>query len=473
MDYSSFDLIQYPVLVVDKECKIIFANKRAREVYNLQANYVYENSLCPVKIMQDTCLERGHKTKMDIHEIMTRPFFEGPVVFFQWKRAEGWPVEFVSPNVVDLLGYTAEDFTSGRISYAELIHPEDLPRVTEEVEYHTENRSASWTHQDYRLRRRDGSYVWVIDHTVPLLEGEEVVGYVGYVFDITERHEKEELFHLLADMSPYGVLIYDFDQNKILYGNRTLEKLFGYSLKELLEAQNPLSFVHPKDRKKVIENVIKRRQGYRKAIKYRLRIVEKCGNIKHAELFSIVIQYKGRDVSFITLKDITEEVEREKEYIRLATTDPLTGIYNRRMLFENLMRFIQEAERYKETFSLLLFDIDNFKLVNDTYGHLIGDMVLENLANCVKSIIRKSDIFGRYGGEEFLLILPKTKRPFDVGEKIRSFVEGLRLENGLKITVSIGGTVYKEGDTADSIIQRADKALYRAKRLGKNRVVVL
>jgi len=89
------------------------------------------------------------------------------------------------------------------------------------------------------------------------------------------------------------------------------------------------------------------------------------------------------------------------------------------VLFSTLEHLIEYAERYGETFSVIIFDIDNFKLLNDTYGHLAGDRVLREIAKEVKKIIRRSDIFGRYGGEEFLIILPKTKDPYPVAEKIR------------------------------------------------------
>ncbi|MFN3598811.1 MAG: diguanylate cyclase [Aquificaceae bacterium] len=524
MDYSTFDLIPEPLLVVDRNYKILFANKKAREVYKQESQtcyelshgfpkpcYKYEGHPCPVKLMQDHGFERSgvihiHKTKegdkvfyvlasyypkedvyIELHinleniykslgkyaQSPLNLFFEGPIVLFRWKRAEGWPVEFVSLNVVELLGYTAEDFTSGRISYADLIHPQDIPRVAQEVEYHTENKSPSWTHQDYRLRRKDGNYIWVLDHTVPLLEDGKIIGYIGYLMDITERHEKDELFHLLAETNPYGVLIYDFHQNKILYGNRSLEKITGYSLEEILKMEKPIKVVHPRERAKLLKVIAMWMQGYREQITYRTQLVRKDGRSIHVEVSSVVVQYRRKPVSFITIKDITEDIEREKLYRRLATTDPLTGIYNRYSLYQSLEKILHNAERYKEVFSLLMLDIDNFKKINDTYGHLVGDSVLKAVAEAIKGVIRKSDIFGRFGGEEFLLILPKTRDPYRVGEKIRKVVESLRFEEGLSITLSVGGTVYKEGDSVNSLVQRADYALYRAKALGKNRVVLV
>ena len=524
MDYSLFDLIPEPVLVVDKNYNIIFANKKAIEEYEIKSIlnsqtcyevshgfpmpcYEYGEHPCPVKIMKDSGIDKCgvvhiHNTKegkkyfyvlasydpqrdvyiefhievsklYDALKSYTPLFFEGPAVLFQWKRSEGWPVEFVSPNVVNLLGYGPEDFLSGRVNYAQLIHPEDLATVIEEVEYHTKNKSSSWTHKNYRLRRKDGEYIWVLDHTIPIMEEGEITGYLGYIIDISERCEKEEIFRLLAENNPYGVIIYDFHQNKILYANPNLEKITGYSLRELMEMPDILDLVHPEDRNVAEEKLTNRIQGYKQGMRYRIRIKSKSGSIKYLEIYSVVTQYGGKDVSFITLKDITGDIKRERKYIRLATTDPLTKIYNRHMILESLECLIQEARRYKEVFSVLMFDIDNFKRLNDTYGHLMGDLVLKEIASAIKKVIRKSDIFGRYGGEEFLLLLPKTNDPYLVGEKIRNVVRSLRFGNGLKVSISVGGAVYREGDTADSIIHKADKALYKAKRLGKDKTVVI
>ncbi|MFN3976762.1 MAG: diguanylate cyclase [Aquificaceae bacterium] len=525
MDYSAFDLIPKPILVVDREYKVIFANKKAKEVYGKWEGtcheishgfprpcHDYEGYPCPVKLIQDQGIQGSgvihiHKTKgenrifyvlaqyypeedvyvelhIDLEDVyenlrsyyVQSPlnlFFEGPVVFFHWRKEEGWPVEFVSPNVEKLLGYTADDFISGRVSYAELVHPDDIERVAQEVQYHTENKSPSWTHEDYRLKRKDGRYIWVLDYTIPLLSSNgDIVGYYGYLMDITERYEKEELFHLLAETNPNAVLIYDFHNNRILYANKSAAKLTGRSLEELLNLEDPLELIHPDDRHKAIEIVNKRKQGYKEPVSYYTRI-KKDGSLKYVKLTSVVTKYKGQDVSFVTLTDITKEIKRERKYKKLATTDPLTKVYNRYVLFSSLEHLIEYAERYGETFSLIIFDIDNFKVLNDTYGHLVGDGVLRSIAKGVKRVIRRSDIFGRYGGEEFLLILPKAKDPYPVAEKIKRLIESMDFEKGIKVTISVGGTVYKKGDTVDSMIRRADEALYLAKQYGKNQTIIL
>ncbi|MEN3027848.1 MAG: diguanylate cyclase [Aquificaceae bacterium] len=525
MDYSALDLIPEPILVVDQEYRLVFVNRKAKEVYGEGPQTCYElshgserlcfeveNHPCPVENLKEQGVEKSgvihvHRTPqgekyfyvvagydqqrklcvevhLDLLELVRmlklsgqRTEFllsSGPVVFFQCKREEGWPVEFVSQNVAELLGYTAEDFISGRVSYAELVHPEDVERVKREIMYHTENGSAFWTHQDYRLRRKDGAYIWVYDHKMPLLEnGGEVVGYYGYIMDITEKHEQEELFHVLAESNPYAVLLYDFMDNRIIYVNWNATRLFGYSREEILASKDPTSLVYPADRHRVLENIIKRRQGCDGLISYRIRIITKRGGTKWVRLTSLVTRYRGKRVSVITLVDISKDIKREKQLTRLATKDQLTGAFNRHALLHDFERLIAQCQRYDTHFSLIMFDIDNFKALNDTYGHLMGDKVLKETVRVAKKTLRRSDILGRWGGEEFMVLLPMTSEPYAPAEKIRHEIEAYGHRHNLKITVSLGATTYRKGDTIESMLLRVDEALYRAKAQGKNRVVVL
>jgi diguanylate cyclase (GGDEF)-like protein len=166
------------------------------------------------------------------------------------------------------------------------------------------------------------------------------------------------------------------------------------------------------------------------------------------------------------------EKEREKRLFYLATTDRLTKLLNRHAgmkIFENLL---YQARRYGIPFSLLMLDIDNFKKLNDGLGHLAGDLALRKVAKAIKKSIRKSDVAIRWGGEEFLLLLPHTADPLPIGEKIRKLINAISIDGYGPLSVSVGATTYREGDTIDSMVQRADSALYSAKRKGKNRVEV-
>jgi two-component system, cell cycle response regulator len=170
------------------------------------------------------------------------------------------------------------------------------------------------------------------------------------------------------------------------------------------------------------------------------------------------------------------EAKYHEEIYRMTIVDGLTQIHNKRALFEALEKELMRARRYERDLSLLMFDIDFFKRINDQYGHLAGDHVLRELARIVQERIRREEVFARYGGEEFVILLPETPLPgaAALAESLRARVanhafvfQGERIP----VTVSIGTALLGENDkVAADLIQRADEKLYEAKRGGRNRV---
>lgn len=164
-----------------------------------------------------------------------------------------------------------------------------------------------------------------------------------------------------------------------------------------------------------------------------------------------------------------------KKLTEKSRIDSLTNCYNKAEILSQIERFLLLFLRHKDPFSLIMYDIDYFKKINDTYGHLAGDYVLIKLSNIVKSLLRKSDICGRFGGEEFIIILPKTKvaGALKLANRIREACQKYSFEyNGKKIdvTISLGVTTANINDSVASLIERCDKALYDAKKNGRNRV---
>ena len=164
---------------------------------------------------------------------------------------------------------------------------------------------------------------------------------------------------------------------------------------------------------------------------------------------------------------------------RLAALDPLTSLYNRRFGMARLHEEFGRAVRSTTPLGVLMFDIDHFKQVNDTYGHLAGDRVLVRVATLARAVMRDGDVIVRYGGEEFLAILPGASRNdlYNVGERLRRMIEDAAVADGeqtIRVTVSIGGTAYPEVDVADetTLVNQADKALYASKESGRNRVTI-
>jgi len=179
------------------------------------------------------------------------------------------------------------------------------------------------------------------------------------------------------------------------------------------------------------------------------------------------------------LTGLIEKTKREKSlYETMALTDPLTGLYNRRMFMELAKKELSRAQRYGEPLSLVLLDIDHFKKINDTYGHDAGDLAIRHVAEILRKNLRSADVVARWGGEEFVILLPKTEleEAVKVAEKLRRLVEGdlLKLPDGktVRLTFSAGVSTFREGESLDQLLKEADEALYEAKRKGRNRVEV-
>ena len=199
----------------------------------------------------------------------------------------------------------------------------------------------------------------------------------------------------------------------------------------------------------------------------------------------LIDEYVLRDGDFIKigrcifkfLSGSNIENAYHEEIYRLTTIDGLTQVYNKRYFLETIEREMGRAQRYRREMSLIMFDIDHFKKVNDTYGHLAGDYVLKQLAAVIKSRIRREDIMARYGGEEFTIILPEIDgyNALQFAEKIRRLTEKsiFRFEDTeMPITISIGvAALTAEMTESNDLVKVADERLYEAKHKGRNRVV--
>ncbi len=258
-----------------------------------------------------------------------------------------------------------------------------------------------------------------------------------------------------------------------LFVNRAWKEVLGYSDADL-SGLTVFDIIHPGEKKHCME------------IFARLMAGEAVGRVDTVFLTkggrSISVEGNvnirlGNDVSAATrgiFRDVTTRKEMEENLNRLATIDQLTGVCNRYRLGEILKAEVARARRYKRPMCLLMVDIDHFKTVNDTFGHHAGDIVLKTLAGLVKGHLRQTDYWGRWGGEEFIIIAPETNAPSAVkaAEKIRKLIEDHRFEMAGKVTISCGIAECGEADTIDTLFRKTDAALYRAKSKGRNRVEI-
>lgn len=284
-------------------------------------------------------------------------------------------------------------------------------------------------------------------------------------------------FEMIFENNASGIILID-EECQILMVNKRFSKIIGFSKEELLE-QNTLMFYLDQ----MAHEMTKQQVGDSNKDSYLTmehQLVRKDGE-------NIWCEFVGSQIEFIENKktvvwsilDITIQKELQAKLEQQATVDFLTDLYNKRYFISRLDEELSKITRHKNTtVSLMMFDLDNFKQVNDTYGHLMGDTVLRAFADILRQYLRKEDIAGRIGGEEFALILPDVgvEKALILAEKIRKAVinKTVYLHNmQVNFTVSVGLTDLKYDDVSyTKSLDRADIALYKSKANGRNRVSI-
>ena len=305
--------------------------------------------------------------------------------------------------------------------------------------------------------------------------------------------DSEKLYKSIFDASPDAIVMFDINY-RILIASKSANEVLGFE-GDCLVGENILQFFVDKESKRIEKNI--RRVFNENNIGTTNYRGKKNNNSTIYEVNSRAIKDEnGNSINLVSIiRDVTQKVileelleAREKQYKELAkelerknislservSIDNLTGIKNRYYFDERIKEEVDLAKRQKVSFSLLLFDLDHFKLVNDNFGHDIGDKVLKRVTDAVSKIIRSYDIFARWGGEEFVVLMPNTTEAEAVlaAEKIRKAVEDIIHPDIEKITISIGIAIWEVDDDVDQIFVKADKALYTAKNQGRNRVIV-
>ena len=285
---------------------------------------------------------------------------------------------------------------------------------------------------------------------------------------LLKAHEKLNEFASIIDK--YVITATTKKDSTIISVSDAFVKLSGYSKEELIGEK--MSIIrHPdedEEKFKVLWNTVSSGKTWNGEIK------NKNNNDEDYWLHQHIVPTFDKDNNVETFVSLGTDITAKKELEKMASIDKLTNIYNRRMIDEFLNKEIEKEKRHSNGLSVILIDIDHFKNVNDTYGHQMGDLVLSQVAKLITENSRKSDIHGRYGGEEFIVICPKTtgKQALVLAEKIRASVENFVFDQiGIK-TISLGISSFEENDKEEDLIKKADIALYQAKNSGRNRAVL-
>jgi len=295
-------------------------------------------------------------------------------------------------------------------------------------------------------------------------------------------HESEEKFNRLVEQSLVGISLSDGQQ--FIYVNPKFAKITGYSVDELLH-MGPLDIMPEADRSSAAEMI---RRGMTRQIAKNfsmiINILRKDGKVIVGELTGgPPVDVDGKPALIALLEDITDKVRADNKIKILnnrlreqAIRDPLTNLFNRRYLEESLVRELIHAQRQGQTVGLVMGDLDHFKAINDTYGHQAGDQVLRAFADLMRKYSRGSDVPCRYGGEEFLLLLPgiSQEKACERAELLRTRLaaEPIAFDGKtLPVSASFGVAAFpKHAKDADKLISAVDKAMYQAKSAGRNRV---
>jgi diguanylate cyclase (GGDEF)-like protein/PAS domain S-box-containing protein len=290
----------------------------------------------------------------------------------------------------------------------------------------------------------------------------------------SELRRSEEQFRSMVEMAPFPMLVTGRElSSTILYGNLRAAELFKVS-QEALIGSTVADYNQKREEWIAILDEIEKNGC---ALDKEMQFYDVSGKACWVLLFAVKIIWFGSEALMITINDITDRKNMEETLRKLATVDYLTGIWNRRYIMDLGNKEFESCLRYKTHMSVIIFDLDHFKLVNDKYGHNIGDRVLEGTAKVVTNELRGRDIFGRYGGEEFVIVFPEISlgETAKVAERLRQAIEKCQysLENSstLTVTASFGISEVIDNDRAfEEILTRADYALYKAKALGRNRI---
>jgi diguanylate cyclase (GGDEF)-like protein/PAS domain S-box-containing protein len=277
------------------------------------------------------------------------------------------------------------------------------------------------------------------------------------------RNEQDKLATIILSARE-GIVVTDSD-GKVVLMNPAAELLLGKSMRELVDK----GFMSLIDDTSGLKNLLERDPSIKEpeTVHFNQRVLS---------IYAATIRTPQGGVvgSAALIRDITEEKRLEERLRRLSTTDGLTGLFNRRHLDETLTTELERALRYNAPLSIMMFDVDHFKRFNDEHGHDQGDRVLQAIAQSLQEHVRKVDVPCRYGGEEFLAILPGTNQAgaIIVSERLRHAIEQMEVD-GLNVTISIGVASVPELDVRSSatLVEAADSALYRAKRAGRNQVI--
>jgi diguanylate cyclase (GGDEF)-like protein/PAS domain S-box-containing protein len=395
-----------------------------------------------------------------------------------WSVAPGsHEVIYQSPAASKVYGYPAQAFRDNPNLWAEVVHPDDYARVRGFLD---ELLLKNELEMEYRIIRPDGEVRWLHDRARVIRDAAgQPLRFDGIASDVTRRRQMEDQLRLWGraiESSFNAFMITDAlqENNPITYVNPAFERITGYRVEEVL-GKNP-SFLQNDDRDQHGISAIRAAAREQRDCRVVLRNYRKDGSMFWNELIIAPVRDESGEVAHFVgvMDDITEQVRYEERLEHQATHDVLTGLPNRSLLDDRILQATAHASRSGTLAALLFLDLDQFKFVNDSLGHDVGDRLLVAVAERLGRAMRQGDTVARLGGDEFVIVLCGIARGEDVAEVARKVLDELRPTfqldgRDLFVSASIGIALYpQDGEDSHTLLKYADIAMYRAKDEGRN-----
>ncbi|WP_251827729.1 GGDEF domain-containing response regulator [Methylovulum psychrotolerans] len=394
-------------------------------------------------------------------------------------------IQFMNPVAESATGWPQEQAKGVPIGeLMTLLNESDRTAIVNPIPWVLKNRAVSGMDSGTLLVDKSGKECPIDDGAAPILDDNGgLLGAVLVFRDITERRqienllrESEERFHSAFELAAIGMALVAVDGG-FLQVNGSLCKIFGYSEEELLNADLQMLTRDDDYHKTLVQHL---RQLLSDALPsfqievecYHKNVGKRIWNLLSASL----VRNAANDAQYfiVQIQDITDRKHAEQQLIYIANHDPLTGLLNRSQFHNHLTQTLASAQRYGTKVALMFLDLDRFKLINDTLGHRLGDLLLQEVSNRLKATVRPNDILARLGGDEFIMLLSNIHLIDDIARIAQRTIETLTQPftiegNDIVVTASIGISVYPEdGNDSQNLLMNADAAMYLAKERGKN-----
>lgn len=389
---------------------------------------------------------------------------------------------YISPNWKEMLGFSDDELENTFRTWKARVHKEDVKEVIDKLNF-AKRVKAQYFYTTHRLRRKNGSYIWILGKARLIYnKNKKVVRMVGTHTDITKEKEielKNERQAKIIEQIHDAVVATDL-QGVVTSWNKGAELLTGYESSEFI-GKNISELFSPKENKLILKNMkaILRGEEYR----IQARVTQKSKKSIDADAtFSVLRDERNKPIGIIGYaQDVTERETAQKALLEekgklshQANHDTLTGLPNRALFNDRLERSLLKAKRNDTKIALLFIDLDHFKDINDSLGHVVGDKVLQRVSQLLLGAIREEDTLSRLGGDEFTIILENLTQGQDASLLAKKIIDALSKtisvgDHDLYVSCSVGVSLYPDdGNQSLNLIKYADSAMYKAKSEGRN-----